>query len=135
MTSALKVHVIHSLAVQDAWGFPRLISPWQLLVHHNRLTCYVITTIENFGIFDIGPELSVLLWSIGISDYGHFYQDPTIIFQSFNLLIIKKRLREFWNDLKLKDCKDMMVAKNFGLYVRLYGTRTIFRTNWCFLQD
>lgn len=34
MTSALKVHVIHALAVQDAREFPR----------NNRLTCYVITT-------------------------------------------------------------------------------------------
>lgn len=58
----------------------------------------MLLPLENFGIFDNGPEMSVLYKALGyliISDYGHFYQDPTIIFQSFNLLIIKKRLREF----------------------------------------
>lgn len=52
--------------------------------------------LENFGIFDNGPEMSVLYEALGyLIMHGHFYQDPTIIFQSFNLLIIKKRLREF----------------------------------------
>lgn len=42
------------------------------MVYYNRLICYVIIIIENFGIFDNGLEMSVFYELLGYLIMGIF---------------------------------------------------------------